>query len=479
MRFGTALAAVSGVLCSNVLDLTESTFQGAIEQHDTLMVEFFAPWCGHCKKLAPEYESAADALNEEDPPIRIAKVDCTANGELCQKYGVSGYPTIKMFKGAEESGKYEGARNADGITAYMRKQSGPASTAIDSTSKWEKVSQNKQTIIVGFFEDYESGNGQVFQKVASALRDDFRFAHSTDSAVVKAAEQEEGKIVLYRPRGMKNKFEAGEVIYTGEKFTVGLIKTWIKENALGSCPIATMDNLRELKRPLVMAFYKVDYNLDPKGTQYWRNRVMKVGQDFSDMNLAVADNKKFQGMINSELNGASWSFDKPKVVIFDDADKKYIMEEEFSTDGKSLRAFIEKFNAGEVEAWIKSEDVPAEQGALKKVVGKNWDDIVMKNDADVFIKMYAPWCGHCKSMAPAWEEFAQKMEGDDGIVVADFDATANDPGHPSYSASGYPTLYWAPAGDKSNPKKYQGGRSVADFEKWVKENRSTPAKDEL
>lgn len=117
----------------------------------------------------------------------------------------------------------------------------------------------------------------------------------------------------------------------------------------------------------------------------------------------------------------------------------------------------------------------------------------MKPDADVFIKMYAPWCGHCKSMAPAWEEFAQKMEGDDGIVVADFDATANDPGlinifilikilikgHPSYSASGYPTLYWAPAGDKTNPKKYQGGRTIADFEKWVKENRSTPAKDEL
>ena len=84
MRFGTALAAVSGVLSSNVLDLTESTFQGAIEQHDTLMVEFFAPWCGHCKKLAPEYESAADALNEEDPPIRIAKVRKTDNAE--EKY---------------------------------------------------------------------------------------------------------------------------------------------------------------------------------------------------------------------------------------------------------------------------------------------------------------------------------------------------------------------------------------------------------
>ena len=52
----------------------------------------------------------------------------------------------------------------------------------------------------------------------------------------------------------------------------------------------------------------------------------------------------------------------------------------------------------------------------------------MNSDADVFIKMYAPWCGHCKSMAPAWEEFAESMAGDDSVIIGDFDATANDPG---------------------------------------------------
>jgi len=478
MRIAGPLLALGGVFASNVLDLDDGNFQSTVDAHDTLMVEFYAPWCGHCKKLAPEYESAADRLINEDPPIRIAKVDCPANSALCQKFGVSGYPTIKMFKNGAENGKYEGPRSADGITAYMRKQAGPASIEVAELTKWAKVSANKEALVVGFFTDYSSGNGKVFMQVADALRDDFRFAHVTDPAVTAAAKQEPDKLVLYRPRAMKNKFEESDIIFDGEKFTVGILKTWVKKHALGSCPIATPDNLRDLARPLAVAFYNVDYNLDPKGTQYWRNRVMKVAQDFDNLNTAVASSGQFGGMINSELNGAGWDMSKPHIVIFDESDKKYIMEEEFTSDGKTFAAFVKSYFAGEVEAFVKSEPVPESQGNLKKVVGKNWDEIVMNSDADVFIKMYAPWCGHCKSMAPAWEEFANSLEGDDSVIIADFDATANDPGHSAYSVSGYPSLFWAKKGDKKNPQKYQGGRTVEDFAKWVKENRSTP-KDEL
>lgn len=474
----SAVLALGGALGSNVLDLTNDNFQSTVDTHDTLMVEFYAPWCGHCKKLAPEYEAAADELINEDPPIRIAKVDCPANSDLCQKFGVSGYPTIKMFKNGEENGKYEGPRNAAGISSYMRKQAGPASVEIESLTKWAKVSANTATLVVGFFDDYTSGNGQVFMKVADSLRDNYRFAHVTDAAVIDAAKQESGKIVLYRPRAMKNKFEAGDIVYDGEKFTLGLLKTWVKNNALGSCPIATPDNLRELQRPLAVAFYNVDYTLDPKGTQYWRNRVMKVATEFPNLHTAVASSQTFGGMINQELNGGSWDASKPHIVIMDESDKKYIMDAEFTSDGKAFAAFVKSYFDGEVEPFIKSEPVPESQGALKKVVGKNWDDIVMNSDADVFIKMYAPWCGHCKSMAPAWEEFAESIADDDSVIVADFDATANDPGHSAYAVSGYPSLFWAKKGDKKNPQKYQGGRSVDDFKKWVKENRSTP-KDEL
>ena len=75
MRIAGPLLALGGVFASNVLDLNDGNFQSTLDAHDTLMVEFYAPWCGHCKKLAPEYEAAADRLNNEDPPIRIAKVN--------------------------------------------------------------------------------------------------------------------------------------------------------------------------------------------------------------------------------------------------------------------------------------------------------------------------------------------------------------------------------------------------------------------
>merc|ERR1712080_791532 len=82
-----------------------------------------APWCGHCKSLAPHYEEAATILKKDNIPI--AKVDCTVETELCSAQRVNGYPTLKVFRNGVPA-DYSGTRKTDGIVSYMKKQSLPA-----------------------------------------------------------------------------------------------------------------------------------------------------------------------------------------------------------------------------------------------------------------------------------------------------------------------------------------------------------------
>ena len=105
------LGASAVASASDVHDLKKDNFDDFIKAHDLVLAEFFAPWCGHCKALAPEYETAATELKPKNIPL--VKVDCTAEADLCQAHGVSGYPTVKVFRGPDNVSSYGGARKSD------------------------------------------------------------------------------------------------------------------------------------------------------------------------------------------------------------------------------------------------------------------------------------------------------------------------------------------------------------------------------
>jgi len=128
-----------------------------------------------------------------------------------------------------------------------------------------------------------------------------------------------------------------------------------------------------------------------------------------------------------------------------------------------------------LEPFIKSAPAPEpNDGPVKVVVGSNFQSIVNDPDKDVLLEFYAPWCGHCKQLAPKFEKLGEKFKDVSNIVIAKIDATANDY-PPDYEVSGYPTIYFKPAGKHSKPVRFEGGeREVSDFVSFIKKHAVNP-----
>mmetsp|Transcript_1030 Transcript_1030/g.1469 ORF Transcript_1030/g.1469 Transcript_1030/m.1469 type:complete len:228 (+) Transcript_1030:62-745(+) len=150
-----AVALVAMVLGANAgaVDLTGKTFDAEVmESGKGAFIKFFAPWCGHCKSLKPAWDKLGDEF-KGSKTILIGDVDCTKddNKDLCQKYGVSGYPTLKYFTGATsaQGDAYNGGRDFDALSAWAKENLGPSCGAenIDLCDAEQKKSiEEKQAL---------------------------------------------------------------------------------------------------------------------------------------------------------------------------------------------------------------------------------------------------------------------------------------------------------------------------------------------
>ena len=443
----------------DVIILTDSTFDKAVEKYEYLLVLFYAPWCGHCKKFHPEYEKAATVLRKEN--LYLAKVDATVEKKLAEKFEIQGFPTVKLFiKG--QAIEYTGGRRESEVINWMRKKTGPATKTLKTVEEVEKFQKDNDVVLVYFGSN--KADIEEFTKVARK-NEDFPFGVVEAEDVIKKFSKA-GTIVLFK------NFDEGKRELTE-----------IKEKAID-------EFIDKFSAPKVMKF-------DEKAAQIIFGKALPAIMLYaSEKSEKWGEYEKLMKSVSEKLNG------KLKVVLTDIKEgmaarlaeyigikenelpsvriadtrgdfKKYNMEGEINE--KNILKFVEDWENKKLKPHLKTAEEPKDNnGDVFIVVGKTFERDVIKNDKDVMLLFYAPWCGHCKALHPKYEEVAKKLKAKNPkLVMAKIDATENEV--ESVNISGFPTVKFYPGNKKDKaPLDYNGDRSVEDIIKFIKTNAATP-----
>jgi len=455
----------------SVLVLGDDDLAAAIKEIPFLLVEFYAPWCGHCKQLAPEYATAAQALEDNEETF-LAKVDATEETKVASEFGVSGYPTLKFFKNGEAS-EYNGGRTAPEIIAWLEKKSGPAVNYATAASDVEALKEANAVVVVLFSTDKSEDNKAVkhFTKLADAT-DDVVFVIVSEQDVAKELEIEgDGSVVLFK------QYDEGRVNFEGDKVTKKNLDAFVKPHLLPYVVEFSDDVVARLfggdiKEHMLYFRKEVDSPTDKAVMEDYRT-VAKAHQGeliFVAVNVDVAENSRL-----TEFFGLTET-DYPAVRIINiiDGPKKFKPPAGMELTEAGFESFASKYIAGEVSAALNSEDTPSDWDAeeVKVIVGANFKEVCLDQSKNVMLMAHAPWCGHCKSLMPVFEELAEHFEDDESVVIAKMDATKNEV--EAFSVEGFPTLKFFPSGS-SDVQDYDGGREFDELVEFINTNRGDAA----
>lgn len=443
---------------NGVLVLTEANFDGAIADNKYILVEFYAPWCGHCKALAPEYEKAAKALAEEGSEIKLGKVDATEQQKLAEKFEVRGYPTIKFFKDGKPV-EYGGGRTSPEIVNWLRKKTGPPCIALKDVDGAKKFVEKDDVVVIGFFKDDKSADAKAFEEAASGI-DDIPFGITSEADLFKEYEVESDGIVLFK------KFDEGRNNFEGA-VTAEAVSKFVFSNRLPIVVEFTQESAQkifggEVKNHILLFIKKSDKDFDTKlgdfkeAAKDFKGEVLFIYLDTSDEDNARI--LEFFGLKAEECPAVRL------ITLGEDMTKYKPDNNDLSTE--AVRTFVQAFRDGKLKPHLMSEEVPEDWDAkpVKTLVGKNFVEVALDEKKDVFVEFYAPWCGHCKQLAPIWDELAEKFKDRDDLVIAKMDSTANEV--EQVKVQSFPTLKFFPKGSQQ-VVDYNGERTLEALTKFV------------
>jgi len=405
-----------------VIVLTSANFDEAVKTHKYLLAEFYAPWCGHCKALAPEFAKASKQLQDEGSEIRLGKADATIHADLAERFKVRGYPTLKFFVNGNPV-EYNGGRTADEIVQWLKKKSGPPAVTLETVDDLNKLREKNDVVVVGYFKSLENNPAvSVFNGIAQ-VTDSAVFALTTQQDLFDEAKvTADNQVVLYK------KFDEGRNDLTEEVTQENLMK-FVHSNQLALVTEFNQETAQkifggDIKVHNLLFASKTAANYEKligefrNAAKASRGRVIFVLIDADqDENERVME---FFGLKKADAPTLRL------ITLGQDMTKYKPATNEITTE--SVSQFVQDFFDNKLKPHLLTQDLPEDWNAepVKVLVGKNFNEVARDRSKTVLVEFYAPWCGHCKQLVPTYEKLGQHFESREDVVIAKMDSTVNE-----------------------------------------------------
>jgi len=439
-----------------VLVLTEKNFQEALDANEFILVEFYAPWCGHCKALAPEYAKAAGILAEKESAIALAKLDATEEPKIAEQFEVRGYPTLKFFRNGKDT-EYNGGRTADTIVSWLEKKTGPPAKTLATVDEAKAFVADNDIAVIGFFDSVDSDGAKAFLAAAGNM-DDYPFGIATEAAVL--AEYKASGVVIFK------NFDEGRNDLEGE-VTEESVAAFVAGNSLPLVVDFSQDTAQKIFSGDIKSHLLLFMSAAAEDHAAKVEIARGIAKDhkgqmlFVTINTDEEDHKRimeFFGMEESELPSM-------RIIKLEEDMSKFKPASTELSDS-NIRAFVKSYLAGELKPHLMSEEIPEDwdKEPVKVLVAKNFEEVAKDTSKDVLVEFYAPWCGHCKQLTPIWDKLGEKYKDHESIIIGKMDSTANE--LEDIKVQGFPTIKLI---QKETNKiiDYNGERTLDGFVKFL------------
>lgn len=322
-----------------------------IHKQGKWLIEFYAPWCGHCKKLEPIFLKVHNSLRNSD--VKVAKIDATRFSAVSSQFDVRGFPTIKFFDGNNVH-TFRGERTAEDILEFVKKAKGPPVRRIPSVGKFNEIRSDHSDGVFFMFVGEDDPSNDLFNKYSSIAAEQISLAYFYEGPKQSLPQDIKDKLAVHPTILVFKDRQVYEYQAERSVATMNSVKNWMNGERYPAFPLVTGSNINEMADTgkLLVIFV---INLKDKEKKSSNQRIKDLGNY-----LAKNEREKYQSNFQflwmdepDTVNNIMMAFvSMPYVMVLDPTLHLYYVPETPTEDldATSLGTFLTNVKHGKIQA---------------------------------------------------------------------------------------------------------------------------------